>query len=117
MKEQQLIKNLTLISVIMIVIHFIGIIYQLFISETITAIIIKLLYILLFTTLIIMLYKKNILATLISIIITIYSIILSTIYFDFLSVLVSLVLLYYSYHFYILLKSNNKIKKSTSKIK
>lgn len=117
MKETQLIKNVTLISTIMLIIHFIGIIYQLFMGESIPPILLKLVYVFLFTTLIIMTYKKHKLFIIISILITIYSIILATMYFDFFSILISIVLLYYSYNLYISLKSNTNITDIKNKIK
>lgn len=110
MKDTKVIvKNLKLISFIMIVIHFLGLIYQLFTAASILAIIIKCIYILLFTLFILTLNKKVKIAPFIGIAISTITILISIKYIDLASILVSLIIAYYSYKLFLCTKISKKI--------
>lgn len=112
-----IVKNLKIISFIMIIIHFLGIIYQLYTQATIFAIIIKISYIIMFLALILTLNKAKKLAPFIGFVLSTLSIILSFIYLDISNILIAIFIVYNSYILFITFRNNNEYKKSKSKQK
>ena len=100
MEEKKLIKNFITISFIMIAIHFLGMIYQFIVQAPIFAIIIKLTYIILFSILIIALYKKKQIAPFIGILLAITTFIISIKYLELLNIAIAGIIAYYSYKLY-----------------
>ena len=97
MKETY-IKNLTLISFIMILIHIAGLTYQFITISSILAISFKILYITMFAIFLFSLIKKAKLSSLLGIVFSCVIIIISAIYMDFLSIVISILIIYYSYN-------------------
>lgn len=110
MEINTIVKNLKIISFIMIIIHFLGLIYQLYTQATIFAIIIKISYIIMFLALIITLNKKQKIAPFIGFVLSTISIILSLIYLDISNILVSIFIAYNSYILFITFRNNNEYK-------
>lgn len=96
--EKTYIKNLSLISLIMILIHLVGLTYQIIIKASTFAIILKLLYIAMFGVFLFTLIKRAKITYLIGIIISCIIIIISGIYMDFLSIIIAILVIFYSYN-------------------
>lgn len=100
-------------SLIMILIHILGCVYQLITKAPIWAIILKIIYIVLFTILIIKLSKRDNFAKITTILLFIMSIISIFVSHDFLSILV---IIYISYNLYLSYGNTVTIqKKETNK--
>lgn len=96
--EKTYIKNLSLICLIMILIHLAGLSYQFITKASMLAIILKLLYISMFGIFLFSLIKKKNYSYIIGIAMSCIIILISTIYMDFLSVVIALLVIYYSYN-------------------
>lgn len=100
MEENKLIKNFITISFIMIAIHSLGMLYQFIVQAPIFAIIIKLIYIILFSILLITLYKKKQIAPFIGILLAVTTFIISIKYLELLNIVIAGIIAYYSYKLY-----------------
>lgn len=96
--EKTYIKNLSLICLIMILIHLAGLSYQFITKASMLAIILKLLYISMFGIFLFSLIKKKNYSYIIGIVMSCIIILISTIYMDFLSVAVAILVIYYTYN-------------------
>lgn len=115
-------KNLFFICIFMILIHFAGLIYQIITKSTFLAISLKLIFIVIFILFLISLILKLKFAHIIGIISSAIIIAISAIYMDFLSILIALLVFYYSLNLIKCKKKSNleiksKNKKYTNKIK
>lgn len=90
-------NNLLLICFIMILIHLAGLTYQIITKVSILAIFLKIFYIAMFILFLFTLLTKRKFSYLIGIISSCIIIIISSIYMDFLSVVVAFLIIYYSY--------------------
>lgn len=109
------IKNLSLISLIMILIHLAGLTYQFVTKAALFAIILKISYILMFVIFLFNLLKRSKYTYLIGILMSCVIIIISGMYMDFLSVLVSILIIYYCYSLKFENFDYNQLKQNFSK--
>lgn len=102
MKEKYT-KNLSLICLIMILINSAGLTYQIITKASILAVCLKILYLAMFSIFLLSVIKYKKISYLVGIISSCIIIIISSIYMDFLSIAVAILIIYYLYN----LKSYN----------
>ena len=106
--ENNLTKDISIISVIMILINICGIIYQIITKANLFPIIMKIVYISLFTIILFFIYKKSKYTSYICFLTSIVICVYSGMNFDFLSVVIAIVLFIYAYKYLYIKKNINK---------
>lgn len=109
-------KNLFFICIFMILTHFAGLIYQIITNATFFAISIKLIFIVMFIIFLINLILKHKFAHIIGIISSVVITIISSIYMDFLSIVIALLIIYYSLNLTKYNKKNSFRNRKVNKI-
>ncbi|MEG0873243.1 MAG: hypothetical protein RSG48_04730 [Clostridia bacterium] len=119
METENVRKSLKIISLIMILINLCGIVYQLLTHASAIAILIKIGYVVLYLLLVLLLVKKSKYASVLGYMLATMAIILSLLYFDFLTIVISLILVFYCSRLNNFIKFDNtnaKYKKVTKVI-
>lgn len=101
------IKELTIISFAMILIHAVGMVYQIITNASLLAVSLKGLYILFYATFIFLLRKKVKIAPYFAYIMSLITIIISIIYFDLLNIVIAIIISIYSTKLYSSLNDND----------